>query len=238
MKPVSRAQSSEPVVLVVDDNLEIRTAIEALLDSVSLQSKTYASASEFFASKLSDQASCLVLDVRLPGLSGFDFQRELANRHIDIPIIFITGHGDIKMSVEAIKAGAADFLTKPFREEELLNAVRAALETDCLRREHEDKVRDVRDRYNALSKREQDVMILVAAGLMNRQVAEELGIAEVTVKVHRHKLMKKLGARTFADLVRMASILGLPQAKHERGGWEMNDHENGHQTLSRLLGKS
>jgi FixJ family two-component response regulator len=215
MKPASSARSSDPIVHVVDDEPGVREIIKALLDSVSLQSKTYASASDFFGSKLSDQASCLVLDVRLPGLSGFDFQTELAKRHINIPIIFVTGHGDIRMSVQAIKAGAVDFLTKPFREEDLLDAVRAGLDRDRIRREYEHKVSDLGRRYNALTDREQDVMTFVIAGLMNKQVAETIGIAEVTAKVHRHKLMKKLGARNLAELVRMGSILRLPHAARE-----------------------
>ena len=213
MKAASSEQSSDSVVLVVDDDPDVREGIETLLHSVSLQSKAYASASEFFGSKLSDQPSCLILDVRLPGLSGFEFQAELAKGHISIPIIFITGHGDVRMSVKAMKAGAVEFLTKPFREQDLLDAVRVALDRDRKRREFEDTIHDLRLRYNALSRREQEVMIFVVAGLMNKQVAAEIGIAEVTTKVHRHNLMKKLGARSLADLVRMAGILRLPHAK-------------------------
>jgi FixJ family two-component response regulator len=171
-------------------------------------------------------------------LSGFDFQTELANRHINIPIVFITAYGDIAMSVKAIKAGAVEFLTKPFRGEDLLDAVRAALDRDRERREYEDKTNDLRRRYNALSEREQEVMSFVTAGLMNKRTAEEIGIAEVTVKVHRHKLMKKLGARNLADLVRIAKVLGLPHAQRELDEWQINDQHNGHHTLGRLLGKS
>jgi FixJ family two-component response regulator len=238
MKSVSSAQSSEPFVHIVEDDPGVREGIKTLLDCVSLQSKTYASASEFFASKLPNQVSCLVLDVRLPGLSGFDFQTELANRHINIPIVFITAYGDIAMSVKAIKAGAVEFLTKPVRGEDLLDAVRAALDRDRKRREYEDKTNDLRRRYNALSEREQEVMSFVAAGLMNKRIAEEIGIAEVTVKVHRHKLMKKLGARNVAELVRIASILGLRHAQRDLGEWQIKDQHNGHHTLGRLLGKS
>jgi FixJ family two-component response regulator len=212
MKPASSGHPSDPIVLVVDDDPDVREGIKTLLDSVSLQSKTYASASEVFGSKLSDQTSCLVVDVRLPGLSGFDFQTELANRHINIPIVFITGHGDIRMSVKAIKTGAVDFLTKPFREQDLLDAIRVALDRDRKRRQYEDMVRDLGCRYDALSRRERDVMVFVVAGLMNKQVAGTIGVAEVTAKVHRHNMMKKLGARNLADLVRMASILGLSPA--------------------------
>jgi FixJ family two-component response regulator len=216
MKPASSEQSSDSIVLVVDDDPDLREGIKALLDSVSLQSKAYASATELFGGKLPDQPSCLILDVRLPGLSGFDFQVELAKRHINIPVIFVTGYGDIRMSVKAMKAGAVEFLTKPVRAEDLLDAVRAALDRDRERRKYEDKVHDLRRRYDALSQREQEVMIFVVAGLMNRQVATEVGLAEVTVKVHRHKLMKKLGARSLADLVRIAGILGLPHGDYLR----------------------
>jgi FixJ family two-component response regulator len=216
MKLASSEQSNNSVVLVVDDDPDVREGIKALLDSVSLQSKAYASASEFFDGKLLDQPSCVILDVRLPGLSGFGFQAELAKRHINIPIIFVTGYGDIRMSVKAIKAGAVEFLTKPVRGEDLLDAVHAALDRDRKRREYEDKVHNLRRRYDALSQREQEVMIFVVAGLMNRQVATEVGLAEVTVKVHRHKLMKKLGARSVADLVRIAGLLGLPHGDYLR----------------------
>jgi FixJ family two-component response regulator len=151
----------------------------------------------------------LILDVRLPGLSGLDFQAELAKVNINIPIIFITGYGDIPMSVKAMKAGAVEFLTKPVREQDLLDAVRAALNQDRERRKSEERMRDLRTRFEALSQREQEVMGLVAAGLMNKQVAAEIGIVEVTVKVHRHNIMKKLGAKSLADLVRMSDALGL-----------------------------
>jgi FixJ family two-component response regulator len=233
MKPASSGHSRDALVLVVDDDPLVRELIADVLASISLQSKAYASASDFFGSKVPDQATCLILDVRLPGLSGFDLQAELAQKRINIPIIFLSGYADIRMSVKAMKAGAVEFLTKPFREQDLLDAVRAALDRDRERREYEDKINDLRRRYNALSKREQEVMNLVAAGLMNKQVAAEIGIAEVTAKVHRHKLMKKLGARSLPDLVRMAGILGLPHAK--RGEWQINDHS--HHTLAKLLRK-
>jgi len=152
------------------------------------------------------------LDVRLPGLSGLDFQAELAKVNVNIPIIFITGFGDIPMSVKAMKAGAVEFLTKPIREQDLLDAVRAALDRDRMRRRSEEKIQDLRTRFDALSAREQEVMSLVASGLMNKQVAAEIGIVEVTVKVHRHNIMKKLGAKSLADLVRMADALGLPRS--------------------------
>src|SRR5215831_16656232 len=201
-----------PVVLVVDDDHDIREGLKALLESVNLDSRTYRSAPEFFRSKLPDQVSCLILDVRLPGLSGLDFQAELARVNVNIPIIFITGFGDIPMSVKAMKAGAVEFLTKPIREQDLLDAVRAALDRDRTRRKSEEKIQDLRTRFEALSAREQEVMSLVASGLMNKQVAAEIGIVEVTVKVHRHNIMKKLGAKSLAKLVRMADALGLPRS--------------------------
>src|SRR5262252_8165782 len=202
----------DPIVLVVDDDSDVRDGLRALFQSVNLQSKVYGSAPEFFRSKLPNQVSCLILDVRLPGLSGLDFQTELAKVKINIPIIFITGHGDIPMSVKAMKAGAVEFLTKPFREQDLLDAVRAALDRDRTRRKSEEKIQDLRTRFEALSAREQEVMSLVASGLMNKQVAAEIGIVEVTVKVHRHNIMKKLGAKSLAELVRMADALGLPRS--------------------------
>jgi FixJ family two-component response regulator len=238
MTPASSGHSRDPLVLVVDDDPLVRELIADVLASISLQSKAYASASEFFGSKVPDQATCLILDVRLPGLSGFDLQAELVQKRINIPIIFLSGYADIRMSVKAIKAGAVEFLTKPFREQDLLDAVRAALDRDRERREYEDKINDLHRRYNALSKREQEVMNLIVAGLMNKQIAKEVGLAEVTTKVHRHKLMKKLGARSLPDLVRMAGILGLPHAKGERGEWQINDHHNSHHTLAKLLRKS
>jgi FixJ family two-component response regulator len=199
----------EPIVLVIDDDPDVRDGLRALLHSVNLESKVYRSAPEFLRSKLPDQVSCLILDVRLPGLSGLDFQAELAKVNINIPIIFITGYGDIPMSVKAMKAGAVEFLTKPVREQDLLDAVRAALNQDRERRKSEERMHDLRARFEALSHREQEVMGLVAAGLMNKQVAAEIGIVEVTVKVHRHNIMKKLGAKSLADLVRMSDALGL-----------------------------
>jgi FixJ family two-component response regulator len=210
MEPALHTQhDDEPIVLVIDDDPDVRDGLKALLHSVNLESKVYRSAPEFLRSKLPDQVSCLILDVRLPGLSGLDFQAELAKVNINIPIIFITGYGDIPMSVKAMKAGAVEFLTKPVREQDLLDAVRAALNKDRERRRSEERMRDLRTRFEALSQREQEVMGLVAAGLMNKQVAAEIGIVEVTVKVHRHNIMKKLGAKSLADLVRMSDALGL-----------------------------
>jgi FixJ family two-component response regulator len=214
MEQTSHGQSDDsPVVLVIDDDPDVREGLKALFQSVNLESRAYRSAPEFFRSKPPDQVSCLILDVRLPGLSGLDFQAELAKVNVNIPIIFITGYGDIPMSVKAMKAGAVEFLTKPVREQDLLDAVRTALERDRIRRKSEEQIQGLRSRFHALSGREQEVMSLVASGLMNKQVAAEIGIVEVTVKVHRHNIMKKLGAKSLADLVRMADALGLPQQK-------------------------
>jgi RNA polymerase sigma factor (sigma-70 family) len=196
------------VVLVIDDDPDVREGLRALFESVNLQSRSFGSAQEFLRSQLPDQVSCLILDVRLPGVSGLDFQ---TNVQIDIPIIFITGHGDIPMSVKAMKAGAVEFLTKPLREQEVLDAVQVALDRDRERRYRKVTTHDLRSRFDSLSPREREVMTLVTIGMMNKQVAAELGISEVTVKVHRHKLMTKLDAKAFTDLVRMADTLGLPR---------------------------
>ena len=166
---------------------------------------------EFFRYKLPDKVSCLIVDVRLPGLSGLDFQIDLAKVQIDIPIIFITGYGDISMSVQAMRAGAVEFLTKPLREQDLLDAVRGALDRDRKRRAQDNRMHNLHMRFDGLSSRERQVMTLVTAGCMNKQTAAEIGISEITVKVHRHNMMKKLNAKSVPDLVRMAGILGLPQ---------------------------
>jgi FixJ family two-component response regulator len=207
--PRGETGADEPVVLVVDDDPSFRQALERLFRSVGLRAEVFGSASELLRSKLPDVASCMVLDVRLPGLSGLDFQAELARQNIQIPIIFITGHGDIPMSVQAMKAGAIEFLTKPIREQDLLNAVGIAVERDRKRREDEKAISLLRARYESLSPREREVMGLVTAGLMNKQVAAETGLAEITVKIHRGHIMKKMAARSLADLVRMAEILEI-----------------------------
>ena len=203
----------EQIVYIVDDDVDVREGVSALLQSVGLKVVALSSTVEFLTHKRSEEPSCLILDVRLPGLSGLDFQAELAKAQNEIPIIFITGHGDIPMSVKAMKAGAIEFLTKPFREQDILDAVRVALERDRARHELQIQTQSLRTRYDALSDREQQVMRLVCAGLMNKQVAAEIGVSEVTVKVHRHNLMKKLDAGSLAELVRMADALRIPLGK-------------------------
>ena len=198
-----------PIVFVVDDDANVRGGLRDLLASIGLRSAVFSSTAEFLQSKPFDGAGCLILDVRLPGLGGLDFQAELTAAKINIPIIFITGHGDIPMSVRALKAGAVEFLTKPFRDQDILDAVKIALERDRARRNSDGKTRDLRLQFEALSPREKRVMALVTAGLMNKQIAAEIGVSEVTVKVHRHNVVKKLGARSLADLVRMADALGV-----------------------------
>jgi FixJ family two-component response regulator len=204
-----RSYDDDPMVFVIDDDPDVREGLRALLESVNLRSKSFRCAPEFFRYKLPDKVCCLIVDVRLPGLSGLEFQTELAEVQIDIPIIFITGHGDISMSVRAMRAGAVEFLTKPFREQDLLDAVQVALGRNRQRREDDRRTHDLRIRFGGLSPRQREVMALVATGLMNKQTAAEIGIAEVTVKVHRHNIMKKLAAKSFPDLVRMADIVGL-----------------------------
>jgi RNA polymerase sigma factor (sigma-70 family) len=195
------------VVFVVDDDPSVRSSLKFLLSSVGLQVESFESAETFLQRKPPDAPSCLVLDVRLRGLSGLDFQRELAARNIRIPIVFVTGHGDIPMSVRAMKAGAIEFLTKPYRDQDLLDAVRVALERDRARREQEKDLTDLRQRFESLTPREQEVISLVVSGMLNKQIAGELGTAENTVKVHRSRAMEKMNAQSFADLVRMIEKL-------------------------------
>jgi FixJ family two-component response regulator len=205
----SVASTDRPIVFVVDDDASMRQALSRLFQSVQLRVEVFASPQEYLQSERPDVPSCLVLDVRLPGLSGLDFQAELAKADIRIPIVFITGHGDIPMTVRAMKAGAVDFLAKPFRDQDLLDAVTAAIQRDQQRREHENTVADLKAHFASLTAREREIMALVASGLMSKQIAAQIGLSEITVKVHRSHIMKKIGARSVADLVRMAEALGV-----------------------------
>lgn len=199
--------SDHPVVHIVDDDDAVRSALDSLFRSVGLHTRTYGSAREFLDAKSEECTGCLVLDVRLPGLSGLDFQGQLADLGIRLPVIMMTGHGDIPMSVRAMKAGAVDFLAKPFRDQDMLDAVLAAIDRDQVRRVSDGDSEQLQSRFAALSPREQQVMLLVTQGKMNKQVAGDLGLSEVTVKIHRGAAMRKMGARTLADLVRMADAV-------------------------------
>jgi FixJ family two-component response regulator len=207
--PDDPTSAEQPIVFVVDDDESMRRALANLFQSVGLRVEIFGSAPELLRTKLPDVASCLVLDIRLPGLSGLDFQLELAKANIHIPIVFMTGHGDIPMSVMAMKAGAVDFLSKPFRHQEMLDAVKVAIERDRKRRKDEKIVSNARALFETLTPREREVLTLVAGGLMNKQVAAEIGIAEITVKIHRGHIMKKMGTRSLADLVRITEMLGI-----------------------------
>jgi FixJ family two-component response regulator len=201
-----QAAETQSVVFVIDDDPPMREALEGLFASVGLPVETFASASEFLRRRPSGGPSCLVLDVRLPGLSGLDLQAELAKADVHMPIVFITGHGDIPMTVKAMKAGAVEFLTKPFRDQELLDAVQRGLELDRCRKDREESESQLRARFEGLTQREQEVIARVTAGLMNKQISHELGVSEITVKVHRGKAMRKLGARSLVDLMKMAHL--------------------------------
>ena len=202
-----------PIVFIVDDDTSFRDGLRRLFHTVDLRTEVFGSAPELLQNKLPDVPACLVLDVRLPGLSGLDVQSELAKADIQIPIIFMTGHGDIPMSVKAMKAGAVDFLTKPFRDQDMLDAVGAAIERDRRRREQAKAVSQLKALLETLSAREREVMALVTTGLMNKQVAAEIGLSEITVKIHRGNAMRKMGAKTLADLVRMAEVLDIATPK-------------------------
>ncbi|HYY29642.1 MAG TPA: response regulator transcription factor [Chthoniobacterales bacterium] len=204
---------TDGVVFIVDDDTSMRESLKNLIRSVGLRVELFASAQEFLAKKRPEVASCLVLDVRLPGLSGLDLQRRTTETGMDIPIIFITGHGDIPMSVRAMKAGAVEFLTKPFREQDLLDAIQQALERDRQARDQRAAVEELRGRFASLTTREREVMVRVIAGLLNKQIGAELGTSETTVKIHRHQVMEKMGASSLPELVRMADRLGLPVQK-------------------------
>ena len=211
--PLVSASAREPIVFVVEDDVSVRRALSNLFQSVGLEVELFGSAAEMLQTKLPDVASCLVLDVRLPGLSGLDFQTELAKANIHIPIIFMTGHGDIPMTVRAMKGGAVDFLTKPFRDQDMLDAVMMAIERDRSRREADKLLAGLQASLGTLTAREREVLALVSSGLMNKQIAAELGLAEITVKIHRGHIMKKMGAKSLADLVRKAETLGIHRIK-------------------------
>jgi FixJ family two-component response regulator len=198
---------AQPFVFVVDDDAAMRDALKSLFRSIGMQVEVFQSAGEFLQHSLPDVSSCLVLDVRMPELSGLDFQADLARANIQVPIVFMTGHGDIPMTVKAMKAGAVEFLTKPFRDQDMLDAVQHALTRDGKRRESEKTLSKLKADYATLTPREQEVMALVTAGLMNKQIAGELGVSDITVKVHRGSVTRKMGARSLADLVRMADLL-------------------------------
>jgi FixJ family two-component response regulator len=205
-----------PIVLVVDDDQEVRDALGSLFRSVGLEPRLFGSTAELLQHKLPDALCCLVLDIRLPGVSGLDFQTQLANANIHVPIIMMTGHGDIPMSVRAMKAGAVNFLAKPFRDQDMLDAVTQAIERDRKRRDSERSLAELRGLFESLTTREREIMALVTAGLMNKQVAGQLGLSEITVKIHRGHVMRKMRVRTLADLVRAAEALELPHTEKSK----------------------
>jgi RNA polymerase sigma factor (sigma-70 family) len=203
----------ESIVFVVDDDPSVRQAIKRLIGSVGLHVELFGSAKELLASKLPNVPSCLVLDIRLPGISGLDLQRQLAEQKLQIPIVFITAHGDIPMTVRAMKAGAVEFLTKPFRDQDLLDAVQAALARDRSRRQQDSEIAVLSDRFESLSPREREVVAMVVSGMLNKQIAAQIGTSENTVKVHRSRAMEKMQANSLADLVKMIERLQVPSAR-------------------------
>lgn len=205
---------SDAVIAIVDDDLSVREGLSSLIRSAGLQVETFASAPEFLARPAAETPSCLVLDLELPGLSGLDLQKQMAESGLEIPIVFLTGHGDIPASVKAMKAGAVEFLTKPFDEQELLRAIQEAIERDRRTRQQRTEMRELRGRYESLTTREQEVMRHVVSGLLNKQIAAELNITEFTVKIHRGHVMRKMRADSVADLVRMAESLGIRSLRH------------------------